>query len=123
MNCRTFALALLLATPAAAQPDVTYTPSAGVFPVKAQTAPADPDAMPTASVSVVAESDGSPLACADAGPDTVVTIPTTVPLASLPMLVKAKGWTAPGCTGEETALSPNQGTIKLGLPEPPVLVP
>ena len=116
-------LTLIAANAAHAQPDVTYTPTSGTFPIKAQTAPSDADTLDTASVQIANDADGSALACINAGPDQVVTIPVTVPLAQLPMLVRARGWTGTGCTGEQTALSPNTGYMRLAVPDPPWLVP
>lgn len=118
---RLFLIVLFFPVAALAQSDVIYTPTSGTFSLKAQTAASIPDTMDTASVQIV-RGDGLPLACADVGPDQVATIPVTVLLSTLPLSVWAKGWTGPGCTGEETALSPNQGTLRLAVPDPPWLV-
>lgn len=110
--------ALLVAAPAYAQDDVIYTPTSGTFAVTVATAAVDGDAWPTASVAI---RGGGRLACLDAGPGVTVQVPVTVPLASLPVTIRAVSWSEAGCNGVEGGLSPNEGTLTLRSPGAPVL--
>lgn len=112
---------LLFATPALAQTDVVYTPTSGTFAVKAQAGVSDQDSFDTASIGIRL-TDGSTLACADAGPGQVVTIPVTVPISALPVVVHAVAFANLSCAGLESASSPNSGTLTLKPPPAPELI-
>jgi Asp-tRNA(Asn)/Glu-tRNA(Gln) amidotransferase A subunit family amidase len=111
---------MLLAATAAAQQDVTYTPTSGTFPVKVATAASDQDSFDTASVEI-RQVDGTVLACVAAQPGQSVTVPTTVGLSSLPIQVRAVAYSEPGCAGVASPESPNSGTLTLNPPGAPVL--
>ena len=114
---------LLLAGVAQAQDDVTLTPSGGVYSVKAQAQAADADTFPTASIEIVRE-DGVALAprpCVAASPGQVVTLPVTVPMSDLPVVVRGLAHSLPDCGSIVFGPESNAADLTLHLPTAPVL--
>lgn len=113
-------LSLTISSVASAQ-DFTHFPTGGVFSENVRIVAGNADQYPTQSVGIVDANDLSLYGCVD-GTSGDVTVPTVVPLSSLPTVVYAASFSEAGCTGERSGPSSETALLTLRPPASPVLL-